>query len=77
MSRYIEPQEDGTTVAYGFDIAEGYFFQLFSADDKEDELLISESSLLTGMSNGKMIELLEKYNCNKEHCTLVALDLMI
>jgi hypothetical protein len=80
MSRYTTLQKDGNTVAYGFDIAEGYFFQLFSADhdiDEEEKLLIDESSLFTNMTNGRMLKLLTEFDCGKEHRIAVALDLPI
>jgi len=78
MSRYTKQSEDGNhTIAYGYDYATGYFFQVFDNNAKEDEddLILSECSLLTRMSNGDMIEYMEKHNVNKKHIARVVLDL--
>jgi len=77
MSRYVKKVDTGD-VAYGFDIAEGYFFQLFGDDiDGEDNLIINESSLFTGLSNARMAELMDKYECDSDHQNLVMMDLPI
>ena len=44
---------------------------------EEDDLIIDESSLLTGMSNGDMLDLMKEYGADENHITLVALDLPI
>ena len=75
MSRHIEE----LIVAYGFDHVEGYYFQLYkiNSEDEVEQFIIDESSLLTKMSNGKMIELMEKYKLPKSHIQKVAMDLPI
>ena len=78
MSRYVVPQEDGKSVAYGFDHATGYFFQVFAAEkdeDGEDILLVDEDSMFTEMSNAKMLSLMTSYNLPEVHCQAVALDI--
>ena len=78
MSRHVILQEDGSTVAYGHDHATGYFFQVFapeSDDEQEEKLLIDEDSMFTSMSNGKMLQLMQKYNVPEPHCLAVSLDL--
>jgi len=78
MSRYTKQSEDGNhTIAYGYDYATGYFFQVFdnNAKDDENDLILSECSLLTRMSNGDMIEHMKKHNVNEEHIARVVLDL--
>jgi hypothetical protein len=77
MSRYTQKLENGKSVAYGFDNALGYFIDVFSVPDSEGkhELLIDESSVLTGMSNGKMMELMAEYEVPQEHIDKVGLDL--
>jgi hypothetical protein len=79
MSRYVKQLENGKEVAYGFDHALGYFLQVFDVPDEdgEDVLLIDESSMLTRMSNGKMIELMDVYNLPESHIEMVASDLPI
>ncbi len=79
MSRYTQKLENGKSVAYGFDHALGYFIDVFSVPDSEGkhELLIEECSLLTGMSNGKMMELMAEYEVPQELINKVALDLPI
>ena len=75
MSRHVED----LAVAYGFDNAEGYYFQLFkiNPENEIEEFIIDESTLLTKMSNSKMIELMEKYKLPKAHIQRVAMDLPI
>jgi len=79
MSRYTKDLEDGRLVTYGFDNALGYFLDVFSTPDEKGirKLLIEESSLLTKMSNGKMLELMEDYDLNESHRDKVAMDLAI
>ena len=79
MSRYVKKEQDGSTVAYGFDRALGYFIDVFGHEDAEGErtMIIEESSLLSGMSNAKMVELMEKYQLPEAHINLVMLDLEI
>lgn len=79
MSRYFKQiEEKNLSVAYGFDHAMGYFFQVFDEsklDNDEERLIIDEDSLLTGMSNGRMLELMVEYAVNENHRSAVALDL--
>jgi len=79
MSRYLKKEQDGSTVAYGFDRALGYFIDVFGPEDEEgiSQMIVEESSLLSGMSNGKMIELMQEYQLPEAHINLVALDLEI
>lgn len=78
MSRYTKELENGNTVAFGFDSALGYFIDEFGPDnDGEDALVLSESSLLTGMGNGKMVELMKKYELPEAHIERVVMDLPI
>ncbi len=75
MSRHVED----LAIAYGFDNEEGYYFQLFkiNPENEVEEFIIDESSLLTKMSNSKMIELMEKYKLPKAHIQKVVMDLPI
>ena len=57
-----------------------YFFDhIKEPEDKEEEdiFLIEESSMFTSLTNGKMLELMTKFNCPKDHAQYVALDLPI
>lgn len=75
MSRHIKKNKK-FEIAYGFDHHLGYFFQVYDIFAKEeDDLIIDESSLLTGMSNGDMLDLMKEYGADENHITLVALDL--
>ena len=71
--------DDGRAVIYGYDHAIGYFLDVIGIPDEqgETELLIEESSLLTKMSNGKMIELMDLFNLPESQIEQVALDLPI
>ena len=79
MSRYTKQSEDGNhTIAYGYDHTSGYFFQVFDnniKDDEEDWPILDECSRFTKMSNGKMLEYMEKYKVNEDHIIKVTLDL--
>ena len=79
MSRYTKELDNGKVIAYGFDNTTGYFFQVFDVPDENEEeyLLIDECSLLTKMSNGKMIELMDVYKLPNSHIERVAMDLPI
>lgn len=79
MSRYTKELEDGRTVAYGYDRALGYFIDVFGIPDEQgvSESLVEESSMLTGMSNGKMIELMDMFELPESHIEMVAMDLPI
>ena len=77
MSRYTKTMDNGKTIAYGFDHALGYFIDVVDASDENEEpiYLIEESSLLTKMSNGKMLELMDLYELPESHIEMVAMDL--
>lgn len=78
MSRYTKQSEDTNyTIAYGYDHATGYFFQVFDNNVKDDgdDLVLDECSMFTKMSNGYMIELMQKYNVDENHIGRVILDL--
>jgi len=79
MSRYVKQLDNGKHIAYGFDIALGYFIDVFDVPDEdgEERLLLEESSVLTKMGNGKMIELMSLYNLPESHIEQVASDLPI
>lgn len=79
MSRYTKTMENGRTVAYGYDHALGYFIDVWGIPDEEgvSESLIEESSMLTSMSNGKMIELMDMFGLPESHIERVAMDLPI
>ena len=79
MSRYTKELDNGKTIAYGYDGTLGYYFDVFDVPDDNDReiLLIEESSALTGMNNGKMIELMDIYKLPESHIELVAMDLPI
>jgi len=77
MSRYVKEISEKYTVAYGFDHYTGYFFQLFDelTENDEDHLVIDECSRFSGLTNGKMIELMKKYQVNQKHIKMVMMDL--
>lgn len=75
MSRYVKEQGE-LEIAYGYDHATGYFFQVFGPEiDGEENLLIDECSLFTNMNRGKMLELMKEYKVDQEHQDMVACDL--
>ena len=78
MSRYSKLLKNGKEIAWGFDHALGYFFQVFDVPDEdgEDVLLVDRSSW-QGMSNGEMLELCDTYGVPESHIEAVAMDLPI
>tara|TARA_R110001599_G_scaffold327655_2_gene540719 strand:- start:1734 stop:1976 length:243 start_codon:yes stop_codon:yes gene_type:complete len=79
MSRYTKQLKNERYIAYGFDHALGYFFDLFGTpgEEGESEHLIEESSLFTKMNNGKMLELMDTFDLPESHIEMVAMDLPI
>ena len=75
MSRYTKELHDGRTVAYGFDHVFGYFIQVFELPDEDGEDVISLD--LDNLGNGKMIELMTKYELPESQIEMVAMDLPI
>lgn len=73
MSRFAKTLDNGQVAAYGFDNALGYFFDVFNEDD---EPIIEESSFMTDLNHGRMLELMTNYNVgSEEQRQKVALDL--
>jgi hypothetical protein len=76
MSRHIKLIDDNKSVAYGHDHATGYFFQVFDEETNEEEqLVVDECSMFSGMSNARMIELMKEYDVPQKHIDNVVLDL--
>ena len=83
MSRYVIQIDENKDIAYGFDHAIGYFYDIFdnSKDiDNDEEAIVESASSLFGRNNiaftqGDMVEVMDKYSAPKEHITQVALDL--
>lgn len=79
MSRFTEISDEGKDIAYGFDHALGYWFDVYEEDEHGEVIHhVEESTALTGMNNGKMLKLMEAYNIrNEAHFELVAADMPI
>jgi hypothetical protein len=83
MSRYIIQIDENKEIAYGFDHAVGYFYDIFLKTKRKDEIddnPIDGGTSLFGRDNkpftkSDMVEVMEKYNVPNEHITQVALDL--
>lgn len=77
MSRYTK-EKDGEEIAYGHDHVTGYFFQIFDKEKgkKEDDYLIFDGcSTFSGMSKMDMYQLMITYDCEKDYCNKVLMDL--
>jgi len=73
MSRFTAKHlESGSSVAYGLDHVEGWFYQEF---DRHGECIIDEDTRTTGLSKSGLIERLEHTTAPKEHKENIALDL--
>lgn len=67
------PAVEGTyELAYGYDSSMGYFYQFF---DENEELLIDEDGLFTGLSGANLGSLLSLFSLNKSHADKCFLDL--
>lgn len=79
MSRYIKELNNNKQVAYGYDAILGYFIDVFGSPDEYGNRypIISESSALTKMSNGQMIELMDLFELPESQIEQVAMDLPI
>ena len=60
------------TVSYGLDHVTGWFYTEFNSDD---EPVVELDSMFTGLSKGKLLELLEKTDAPAKHLKRIALDL--
>jgi len=88
MSRYIKQLEGNKELAYGFDHAVGYFYDIFDNSpeiDNEYEAHIEGADTLFGyqkgpntgkpFNRGQMAEILEQHKVDINHINAVALDL--
>jgi hypothetical protein len=78
MSRYVIELEGNREFVYGFDHTLRYFYQLWDNNlgDEDEECLIADKSyLFDKLSKDEMVEMMSKYNANKEHIFLIAMDL--
>ncbi len=74
MERYIKELNNGRKISYGSNDSLGYFFDVFGS---EGNLLISEDSKNTHLSDGKMIELMDLFELPESHIEMVAMKLPI
>ncbi len=75
MSRFTKMMPNGHVIAFGFDNTLGYFLDEF---DEEDEIIVEESSMITGLNHGRMLELMNEHKVGtEEQRQKVALDLPI
>ena len=77
MSRFTKRLEKGVTIAYGFDNALGYFIDVFerSEDPKAEDEIVLEKCSMFGSSNGDILQVMEEYGVDEDHCRAVVLDL--
>lgn len=75
MSRHVKVLSRSLSIAYGYDHALGYFFQVFDDIRDPDMPIIDECSTLTHLTKGKMLDLMQEYNASKDHIEYVAFDL--
>ncbi len=71
MSRFRAIQTGtGNHILYGLDRACGWFYE-----ESNGKIIVELDTLFTGLTSGRLIELLEATNAPDEHKTLIALDL--
>jgi hypothetical protein len=76
MSRYTI-KRDNKELAYGFDHALGYFYDITDLNEPEDSeahLLESKSSLMNGLKRGQFADVLQHWGARETHIMAVALD---
>lgn len=75
MSRYqvFNPQTEELLI-YGFDHALGYWLEIYDKDEETPK--IEKSSFFDGLTNGKMLILIEEreFPVPNNHKTLITLD---
>jgi len=76
MSRYIKEIPGNKILAYGFDHALGYWYDISNKDDNV-VLLEEESSVLTGLRNRDFADILIKYDVDEDKVNNVLVDLEI
>lgn len=78
MSRYVIELEGNREFVYGYDHTLLYFYQLWDNNlgEEDSECLIEDKSyLFDKLSKDRMMEMMLKYNANKQHIFSVAMDL--
>lgn len=80
MSRFTKMMSDGRVVAYGYDLALGYFIDVFKEAEVVGDLLIEEEVIMEkcsffGSSNGDILEVMEEFGVDPNHIQAVALDI--
>ncbi len=78
MSRYVVELEGNREFVYGYDHALLYFYELWDnnlGDEDAECLVLDKSGLFDKLNKEEMLEMMSKYNANKEHIFLVAMDL--
>ena len=78
MSRY-KTQKDHLILNYGYDHALGYWYDIQDTSQPDEEgnpkLIDEQCSFINRMNRGYFLEILEKFETNKDHRMKVALDL--
>jgi hypothetical protein len=74
MSKYIKKNPTQTLI-YGWDNALGYWFEVEDNTSKIPLVVLDESTLFTGLSRQRYLDVMERFNVSDEHKKAVALDL--
>ena len=72
MSRYIKHTKTNKILAYGFDHALGYWYDVQDPSTNKFEV---EKGTYLGNSKSEMLEDLKRYEINDTHLNAIALDL--
>lgn len=76
MSRYII-KKDSKQLAYGFDHALGYFYDITDLNEPEDSkehLIESKSVFINGLTRNQFAGVLEQWGARETHMMALALD---
>lgn len=76
MSRYII-KKDNKELAYGYDHALGYFYDITDLSEPEDSskyLVEEKSSFMNGLSRGDLASVLVSWGARETHLMALALD---
>ena len=81
MSRYnsrihgTESEKVWVDINWGFDHVLGYWYDIIETRNGKENVIEEWSSAVNGGTRSKILEFLIKYNCPKEHRSMVALDM--
>jgi hypothetical protein len=75
MSRYTKKLDSGQTIAYGWDHALGYFYDVWENYGTKEEKCIKQRCSLFGMPKNELADAISEIKANPNFMQALALDL--